>query len=155
MKNSPIHQLHWLSKVLLFSTGVIALLLTVIAGLLYNPHLFELLAEDPKTDQAGPVDLEIVDGIHLPTGFVADEGLALVVANCTTCHSAQLVTQNRATREGWLGMIRWMQATQNLWDLGDNEEMIITYLSRNYAPEDVGRRQNLGEIEWYRLEDQP
>ncbi len=97
---------------------------------------------------------DVKDGIHEPTGFVADQGLELVIANCTGCHSAKLVTQNRATREGWLGMIHWMQATQNLWDLGPNEEAIVTYLAKHYAPSYEGRRRNLEDIEWYELSDQ-
>ena len=49
-------------------------------------------------------------------------------------------------------MIRWMQASQGLWDLGPNEEIIVSYLAKNYAPEKKGRRANLQDIEWYKLE---
>jgi len=65
-----------------------------------------------------------------------------------------LVTQNRATREGWKEMIIWMQATQGLQDLGENEKPILDYLAKHYAPEELGRRANLNvdEIEWYILE---
>lgn len=81
-----------------------------------------------------------------------DIGKELVVTNCTNCHSARLIVQNRATRDGWIAMIRWMQETQNLWDLGDNEAAIIDYLARNYAPHKKGRRANLEGVEWYELE---
>lgn len=81
------------------------------------------------------------------------EGLELVKTHCTSCHSAKLIVQNRATREGWLNMIRWMQQTQNLWDLGENEEMILNYLTTHYAPEEKGRRENLKDIEWYELRE--
>jgi mono/diheme cytochrome c family protein len=80
------------------------------------------------------------------------EGLELVKIHCTSCHSAKLIVQNRATREGWRSMIRWMQQTQNLWDLGENEEKILDYLSTHYPPEEKGRRENLKDIEWYDLE---
>jgi hypothetical protein len=93
----------------------------------------------------------IVDGLHVETGLIDGEGLMLVVNNCTNCHSAKLVTQNRATKEGWTQIIRWMQETQNLWDLGENEEVIVNYLSKHYAPESSGRRKPL-EVEWYELE---
>jgi len=73
------------------------------------------------------------------------------INNCTTCHSAELVTQNKMTRDGWLATIRWMQESQNLWDLGQNEDLILDYLAKNYAPEDTGRRRSLGKIEWYEL----
>ncbi len=97
---------------------------------------------------------KVEDGIHVATGLIDDEGLMTVIGSCTPCHSAKLITQNRATREGWLSMIRWMQATQNLWDLGErNEEIILDYLARNYAPEEKGRRAPLTDIEWYQLDD--
>lgn len=89
--------------------------------------------------------------IHQPSGLIIDEGLGLVIANCTSCHSAKLVTQNRATREGWESTIRWMQATQNFWDLGENEEAILDYLARNYAPQQLGRRAPLEITDWYEL----
>jgi len=57
---------------------------------------------------------EIKGGVHVATGLVAAEGLNEVIANCTGCHSAKLIIQNRATREGWVKVIRWMQETQNL-----------------------------------------
>ena len=96
---------------------------------------------------------EITNGIHAETGFKAGKGLEIVIANCTPCHSSKLVIQNRATREGWEGIIRWMQDTQNLWELGNNQPIILDYLARNYAPEAAGRRANLKNIEWYELDD--
>lgn len=92
------------------------------------------------------------DSIDQTTGLVIDDALPIVVGNCTACHSAQLIAQNRATREGWKSMIVWMQQTQNLWDLGENEDVILDYLAEHYAPEQAGRRKNLENIEWYELE---
>ncbi len=93
----------------------------------------------------------IQNGIHQATGFIADKGLPIVISTCTACHSAKLVTQNRASKEGWKDMIRWMQKTQNLWDLGEQEEIILNYLAKNYGPEKTGRRKPLQTIEWYDL----
>jgi hypothetical protein len=93
------------------------------------------------------------DSIDQVTGLVVDEELPLVVANCTACHSAKLITQNRATREGWKNMVVWMQETQNLWDLGPHEDKILDYLARHYAPEQTGRRKNLENIDWYDLKE--
>ena len=45
-----------------------------------------------------------------------------------------------------------MQETQKLWDLGENEDIILDYLAEHYAPEDIGRRKNLENIEWYELD---
>lgn len=94
---------------------------------------------------------KIVNGIHQGTGMAYDENFEIVRAACTSCHSSKLVTQNRATREGWHQMIEWMQATQGLPDLGKNEPRILDYLAKHYAPKEAGRRANLDieEIEWY------
>ena len=97
--------------------------------------------------------LVLLNGIHLRTGFKDGEGLMTVVNNCTNCHSAQLVIQNRMNEERWIETIRWMQKTQNLWDLGPNEKIIVNYLVTNYPPKSKGRREALTNIEWYPLEE--
>ena len=96
----------------------------------------------------------VINGIHVETGLVYGEGFETVRGNCTGCHSAKLITQNRATREGWTAMIRWMQEKQGLRDLGDSEPVILAYLAANYAPQEVGRRAGLdaASIEWYVLD---
>ncbi|GGD58399.1 monoheme cytochrome C [Muriicola marianensis] len=96
---------------------------------------------------------KIENGIHVRTGLKEAEGLMTVVNNCTNCHSAQLVIQNRMNEERWIATIRWMQETQNLWDLGKNEEIIVNYLVTNYPPKKKGRREILTDIQWYELED--
>ena len=83
---------------------------------------------------------QIVDGIHVRTGFVDAPGLMAVVNNCTSCHSSQLVLQNKMNKERWTSTIRWMQKTQNLWELGDNEDIIINYLVTNYPPKKKGQK---------------
>jgi cytochrome c5 len=76
------------------------------------------------------------------TGFIIDDGWETVAASCTGCHSAKLVTQNRGDRARWTETIRWMQKTQGLWVLAPAvEETILTYLSKNYAPNANVRRQ--------------
>ncbi len=77
------------------------------------------------------------------TGLVLAPGFEIVSVQCTVCHSAKLITQNRADREGWLAMIRWMQETQGLWALGENETPIVDYLAVNYGPAASGRRPPL------------
>ncbi|CAN5226879.1 hypothetical protein BH23BAC1_BH23BAC1_38390 [soil metagenome] len=116
----------------------------------------EILNENPSPSEIAILTnsksfdpLEKTDTALLAEG----KGMEIVKANCTPCHSARLIVQNRATREGWLSMIRWMQQTQNLWDLGANEEIILDYLSTHYPPEEKSRRENLKDIEWYVLED--
>lgn len=94
----------------------------------------------------------IQDGIHQPTGFIAAEGLESMLRHCVSCHSSKLIIQNRATEEGWRSMIKWMYETQNLPQLGDQEDIIVSYLSNHYAPEDTGRRKSLEIDDWYPLE---
>jgi cytochrome c1 len=94
---------------------------------------------------------KIENGIHIRTGLIDAEGLMTVVNNCTNCHSAKLVTQNRMNKERWIATIRWMQETQNLWDLGNNEEIIVNYLVTNYPVKKKGRREILSNVEWYEL----
>ena len=94
---------------------------------------------------------KIENGIHVRTGLVDGEGVMQVVNNCTSCHSSKLIIQNRMSEEMWLGTIKWMQETQNLHDLGENENIIVKYLSTYYAPQKKGRREPLANIEWYEL----
>lgn len=95
----------------------------------------------------------IENGIHVLSGLKASANYELVVSNCTSCHSAKLITQNRMSKNQWNRTIKWMQETQNLWDLGDNQEKIVNYLVENYPIVNSGRRANLTIIEWYNLKD--
>ncbi|MCO6476840.1 MAG: hypothetical protein J5I94_09490 [Phaeodactylibacter sp.] len=131
-------------------------------ALLGNPFGSQAAAPAAAARQEAPApvpsptaDERIEDGIHLATGLRVAEGFDVVRANCTGCHSGKLIAQNRATRDGWQEMIRWMQRTQGLWQLGENEAVILDYLAANYAPQEIGRRANLDveAIEWYILKE--
>jgi len=95
----------------------------------------------------------IENGIHVATGFKDAEGLMTVVRNCTGCHSSKLILQNRMNADRWNATIKWMQETQNLPDLGKNQEIIVNYLATNYPPTEKGRRDILTNIDWYELKD--
>lgn len=107
--------------------------------------------EKSTTTEAKVQTADIVDGKDAATGLVVDDHWQTVKSNCTGCHSAKLITQNRMSAKRWRKTIKWMQETQNLWDLGKNEDKIVAYLGKNYAPEDVGRRAPLTNVEWYEL----
>ena len=141
------------SKLLIFFSVTFFLLVGAVIAVKYFQK--DNQSENPVPEKMVRVsdNEEIRDSIHVATGLIADEGLNLVIAHCTGCHSAQLITQNRATKEGWVRVIRWMQETQNLWDLGESEEAIVHYLTKNYSPELRGRRTPLTDIEWYDLEE--
>ena len=91
---------------------------------------------------AAPTKADKIDPL---TGLIIDDGFVMVKAHCTACHSAKLVTQNRMSRDTWLETIRWMQESQGLWPLMNNEKVILDYLEKHYSPEDTGRRKNLPE----------
>lgn len=130
--------------------GLLALLIVMV---ITNPELLHPVQQKAAVEGAMytylPDDDLIVDGVHQRTGLLEAEGLMAVVNNCTNCHSAKIITQNRMNQERWRATIRWMQETQNLWDLGANEDIIINYLVTNYPIEHVGRRQSLTQIDWY------
>jgi len=109
----------------------------------------ELVEVEANTDD--PNRLE--NGIHVRTGFIEAPGMQETVNNCTSCHSAQLVIQNRMDADRWKSTIDWMQKTQNLWDLGDNEDIIVNYLVNNYPVIEKGRRAALEDVEWYELQN--
>jgi hypothetical protein len=75
------------------------------------------------------------------TGLKMTGDWELVRNNCVACHSPKLITQQRGTESNWLSIIRWMQATQNLWQFDpDTEARIVHYLAENYPP-DASRRR--------------
>lgn len=75
------------------------------------------------------------------TGLIKADGWEQVRIHCGGCHSHKLVTSQRADRDTWLAIIRWMQATQNLWQFDDaTETAILDYLAANYPPA-AGRRR--------------
>ena len=110
--------------------------------------------EEPSSEEDLAEIEGVKDSIHVATGLVYAEGFDIVSSVCLGCHSSKLITQSRATREGWIDMIHWMQDSQGLGDLGEFEKPIIDYLATHYAPEEKGRRQplNIEEIEWYVLD---
>lgn len=136
----------------------ITLMLAIVAfslfiTLLVNPELsFNKEASVDTFEKDGTDFDKIENGIHIATGFIANDGYQTVVQNCTSCHSSQLVIQNRMNKERWNATIKWMQETQNLWELGANQEIIVNYLVTNYPPIEKGRRANLIIESWYELQ---
>lgn len=136
----------------------LSLFLIAGGGIIYYMYNPEGLSFNSKSEDiiAQPIEIDedlIENGIHVRTGLVAADGLMTVVNNCTNCHSAKLVTQNRMNTERWNATIKWMQETQNLWDLGGNQEIIVNYLVTNYPPKSKGRRSVLTDIDWYELKE--
>ncbi|MEQ8703862.1 MAG: hypothetical protein RIC19_08070 [Phaeodactylibacter sp.] len=165
-KQKQVYRKRWLGTVSLIVQTVSAIFFAVVGLFLFalfqpslvgwfghpEPVALESVQQRMAEKES---DLDRVEnGIHLETGLIAAEGWEVVRGTCTACHSAKLVTQNKATRDGWKNMIVWMQETQGLWDLGDQEKTILDYLAAHYAPEEASRRANLDidAIEWYILD---
>lgn len=92
------------------------------------PKKVKLVTNDRVQIKQGDIDPH--------SGFIIDEGFFAVRANCTTCHSAQLVIQNRGSRQQWKLRIKWMQDKHGLWPLAsDIENKILFYLTKNYGIE--------------------
>jgi len=133
--------------------------LLVTAGLFFLIFILFCCQESADTDVKEDFGItnqvildHIQDGIHTPTGLKAGLGIESVLRHCVSCHSSKLIVQNRATKEGWESMIQWMYETQNLPQLGEQEEIIVAYLAEHYAPVAIGRRASLKVKDWYELE---
>lgn len=132
-------------------------LLSVFVGLIFigwleYPDFFTKKTIEPVAAVEVIDEDKVENGMDVASGFIAEGAYLMVKQTCTACHSGKLVTQNRASREGWLDMIRWMQATQKLWDLGQNEDKILDYLAKYYGPQKKGRRAPAEVEEWYMIE---
>ena len=142
------------------NTAYLAMFFTSIASILllfaiYDPtfSIFENKKANLVYSAIDEDEDRIEKGIHVRTGLIDAEGLMTVVNNCTNCHSAKLVIQNKMNAESWNAAIKWMQKTQNLWDLGENQEIIVNYLVTNYPVTVKGRRMILKDIDWYILKN--
>jgi len=152
------HGFQNLYQKIILASVVIALGAIVLVYFIVDPNLSIFKSDNPQTEIVTlPIEDDdfnkIENGIHVRTGFIEAPGMTETIQNCTNCHSSKLVIQNRMNDERWKSTIKWMQETQNLWDLGENEDVIINYLVTNYPPKKVGRRAVLTDIDWYQLEE--
>jgi len=116
----------------LFAVALMALLVQVACN---NDETTREPANAPQAVVAAEPEIDPV------TGFKMTGDWELVRGNCTACHSAKLITQQRGSSQQWLTMIRWMQEKQNLWQFDPGtESRIIAYLSENYPPDAARRR---------------
>lgn len=90
------------------------------------------VAEESPLDDGGFGDL------------VDAPGSELVVQHCVACHGPRQFLQQRASRDTWRALIRWMQRDHGMAALDEAvEDRIVDYLATHYAPERAGRRQAL------------
>jgi uncharacterized protein YjiS (DUF1127 family) len=150
-KNRKNQKFQKLDRLMNLAMGLMALITVLFLFLVYDPT-FSIFESNQNIMVSEVIDEDkIENGIHMRTGLKDAPGIDLVIQNCTNCHSAKLVTQNRMTKERWNATIRWMQKTQNLWELGEKQDVIVDYLVTNYPIEEKGRRASLADIDWYKL----
>lgn len=138
-KEEVHHVLKKLRTTLIGSIYAILILLMIIVYMIFPLNRSEQTSATIKVKPNKEIQSELAEG----------EGLALVIQNCTSCHSEKLIIQNRGDEQYWKSLILWMQQTQNLWDLGENQQAIVTYLSKYYGPIEKSRRVRLTQIEWH------
>lgn len=108
----------------------------LVAGFMFTVVLNALMANGLYAQTALPVDST--------TGLIISEGWLEVKARCTECHSAQMIVQNSGNRAVWKSRIVWMQESQGLGELSDEQEdSILSYLASNYGQKDATRRAPL------------
>ena len=62
------------------------------------------------------------------------EAYELVDAYCTACHSASIVMQQRATPERWKELLVWMEQTQGMAKIPDEDEvLILEYIGTHFS----------------------
>ena len=90
---------------------------------------------------AGTVGMAANVEVDPLTGLKMAGDWELVRNNCVACHSGKLITQQSGTESHWLGLIRWMQEKQNLWQFDPKtEKKIVDYLAEFYPPQADRRR---------------
>jgi hypothetical protein len=152
------HRKFWKSSRRIYRFLIVVCVLALVSGIVIfymndGRNDIDKNGENQYTTFSDDDPNRIENGIHVRTGLVDAPGLQETVNNCTNCHSAKLVMQNRMSAERWHATIRWMQETQNLWPLGENEAIIVNYLVTNYPPKEKGRREALTDVEWYELKE--
>ncbi len=92
----------------------------------YNP----LAPGAPQT--AAPAPVEPASGLY--EGLPETNGVELVYALCSACHSIRLVTQQRVTEARWDYLLDWMVKEHSMPELPpEDRALVLAYLSRHYS----------------------
>ena len=69
------------------------------------------------------------------TGLVKSGAWEEVRNHCGGCHSLDLVTGQRSSRDGWRQTIRTMRRSHSMYELPtETEATIVGYLAEHYSP---------------------
>ena len=120
------------------------LLFTFIVEILVaNSYAFEAVAET-STKSTVSVTAPKLESKAVPKKapqasdcFPEDKSKETIIQNCTACHSAMLVCQQRMSRDRWDETITWMQEEeQGLWEFEPKtRKEILDYLEKYLGPE--------------------
>lgn len=92
----------------------------------YNP----LLPGAPQS--AAPAPAEPANGMF--EGLPDSDGVELVHALCSACHSIRLVTQQRVTEARWDYLLDWMVKEHGMPELPpEDRALVLAYLGRHYS----------------------
>ena len=64
------------------------------------------------------------------------DGADIALYACSSCHSLQIVMQQRQPRAGWAYLLDWMEAKQGMAPLpADDEDILLDYLAAHFGGE--------------------
>lgn len=68
-------------------------------------------------------------------GLPPGAGRDVVASVCASCHTVEIVMQQRAAEARWSYLLQWMTETQNMPPLDQpTHKIVIEYLSREFGP---------------------
>lgn len=102
----------------------------------YAPAYFALTPDMPvyragRRDPDTAAFLRITDDPN--AGLPTTDGVDLVAGYCGSCHSLQIVTQQRLTKNRWDRLLDWMVEKQGMAPPpADDRAIILAYLAREF-----------------------
>jgi hypothetical protein len=92
---------------------------------------------DHVTDDQGRSEVIYESGLLHPA-----PGAQITYDYCTACHSEMIIAQQGQTREGWDEILVWMVEEMGMYELEDEREQVLDYLSTYYNPDRPYFQQN-------------
>ena len=81
---------------------------------------------------AAPAPEAAASGLY--EGLPETDGVELVHALCSACHSIRLVTQQRVTEARWHYLLDWMVTEHSMPELPpEDRALVLAYLTRHYS----------------------
>lgn len=71
-------------------------------------------------------------------GLPEGEGRDLVEAQCGSCHGLDAVTAQKASRDGWAGIVEYM-LSRGMVASDDEVEVMVNYLAKAFPEDSTGK----------------